>query len=114
VRLCSADSTSTVAIERADLGYSTYVDYAAAASAMRARAEAFADLASDDDLDVRHAALPGVALFVDDPLDNDVDSSPIAITCGPTRSRHCGRSATSTRRWCSRCTVSSTKAPRSR
>jgi hypothetical protein len=60
-------SIGSVAVERGERRYAEQVDYAGAAAAMRTRAEVFGDLASDDDPDVRHAALPGLALFVDDP-----------------------------------------------
>lgn len=60
-------SIGTEAIERGDIIYTEFVNFSSARTVMRARAGAFLNLASDHDVRVRCAALPGLALFVDDP-----------------------------------------------
>lgn len=59
-------SIGTEAVERGDITYAGQADFAGARAVMRARAHVFVDLASDDDPHVRRAAVPGLALFVDD------------------------------------------------
>ena len=60
-------SIGTSAVERCEGGYPEDVlDYAGAAAVLRDRAEVFVGLASDADLRVRQAAIPGVGLLVDD------------------------------------------------
>ncbi|MFC8368124.1 HEAT repeat domain-containing protein [Streptomyces sp. NPDC057239] len=59
-------SIAGTSVERCDNEYVGDADYAGAAAALRARAEAFVEWASDDDLRVRRAAVPALGLLIED------------------------------------------------
>ncbi|MGN9783830.1 hypothetical protein ACTMTF_20520 [Nonomuraea sp. ZG12] len=59
-------SIGTAAVEECENQYADLVDFAGAAAVVRERAEVFVGFASDADPRVRRAAIPGLALFLDD------------------------------------------------
>ncbi|MEV7175687.1 HEAT repeat domain-containing protein [Kitasatospora sp. NPDC093679] len=59
-------SIATTAVERCEDNYIGEIDYAGAATALRGRADVFVRLADDPDTRVRRAAIPALALLLDD------------------------------------------------